>query len=65
MSEDTCKAKEIYSPHEFWSVGKVMEKELVISGQDTEKWRFETEVFSNGYKIFEFLKRPLKRGSRN
>lgn len=25
-----------------------------------DKWRFETEVFSNGYKIFQFLKRPLR-----
>jgi len=65
MSADTCKASDIYSPHEFWSVGRVAEKELAITSQDKEKWRFETEVFSNGYKIFQFLKRPIKRASHN
>ena len=64
MGGDTCKAAEIYSPHEFWSVGKVVEKELVIENEGGENWRFETEVFSNGYKIFQFLKRPIKTRSR-
>lgn len=61
MDSDTCKAKDIYSPHEIWSVGRVVEKELAIASQGKEKWRFETEVFSNGYKVFQFLRRPIKR----
>jgi Zn-dependent peptidase ImmA (M78 family) len=60
MAAETCKAADIYSPHEFWSVGRNAEKELVVSSHDKERWRFETEVFSNGYKIFQFLKRPVK-----
>jgi len=65
MAEETSKAREIYHPHELWSVGKVLEKELVIECQNKEKLRFETEVFSNGYKIFQFLKRPIKPASRH
>ena len=60
MTEEKCKAAEIYSPNLTWSVGKIAEKELVIESEHKEKWRFETEVFSNGYKIFQFLKRPLQ-----
>lgn len=65
MDSDSCKARDIYSPHEVWSVGRVMENELVIASQGKEKWRFETEVFSNGYKVFQFLKRPVKRSARS
>ena len=65
MTEETSKAREIYHPNESWSVGKVFEKELVIESQNKEKLHFETEVFSNGYKIFQFLKRPIKPVSRH
>ena len=65
MTAETSKARDIYHPHEFWSVGNVFEKELVIESQNKENLRFETEVFSNGYKIFQFLKRPIKRDSRH
>jgi hypothetical protein len=65
MDSDTCKARDIYSPHEVWSVGRVVEKELAIASQGKEKWRFETEVFSNGYKVFQFLRRPVKHPVRN
>jgi hypothetical protein len=64
MTEEKCKAAEIYSPNPTWSVGKIAEKELVIESAEKEKWRFETEVFSNGYKIFQFLKRPLQTKSK-
>lgn len=64
MGTETCKAADIYSPHEFWSVGRIVEKELVVANEGKEKWRFETEVFSNGYKIFQFLKRPIKQAAR-
>jgi hypothetical protein len=60
MDAETCKASDLYGPQEYWSVGKITEKEIIISSNGKEKWRFESEVFSNGYKIFQFLKRPLK-----
>jgi hypothetical protein len=65
MGAETCKAADIYSPHEFWSVGRIVEKELVVANEGKEKWKFETEVFSNGYKIFQFLKRPIKQAARH
>jgi len=65
MTEGMCKASEIYSPNQTWRVGKIAEKELVIESEGKEKWRFETEVFSNGYKIFQFFKRPITTKSKN
>lgn len=65
MTEEKCKAAEIYSPNLTWRVGKVAEKEIVIDGDEKEKWRFETEVFNNGYKIFQFLKRPIQTKARS
>jgi len=29
-----------------------------LLNEGKEKWAFETDVFSNGYKIFLFLRRP-------
>jgi hypothetical protein len=60
MSDESCEAAEVFGSNEFWTAGTVFEKELVIQSEGKDKWRFETEVFSNGYKIFQFLKRPLK-----
>jgi len=40
-------------------------RELVVESEAKEKWRFETEVFSNGYKIFQFLKRPIPSNAKN
>lgn len=65
MSEEKCKAAEIYSPNQTWGVGKIAEKELLIESEGKEKWRFETEVFNNGYKIFQFFKRPITTKSKN
>jgi hypothetical protein len=39
-------------------VGRVVERELSVLNEGKEKWAFETDVFSNGYKIFLFLRRP-------
>jgi Zn-dependent peptidase ImmA (M78 family) len=47
-------ASELYQP-KYW--GAVTESELTVGGNDRSKWSFETEVFSNGYKIFQFINR--------
>lgn len=60
LTESTCKASELYAPNSFWTVGQVLENESVINNEGKEEWRFNTEVFSNGYKIFQFLKKPVK-----
>lgn len=65
MTEEKCKAGEIYSPNRTWAVGQVAEKELAIESEGKGGLRFETEVFSNGYKIFQFLKRPIQTKSKN
>ena len=56
---NTCKAAEIFGANESYSVGRVVERELSVLNEGKEKWAFETDVFSNGYKIFLFLRRPL------
>jgi hypothetical protein len=63
LNGGTCKASEIYSPSGFLSLGQVVERELVVESQGKDKYRFETEIFSNGYKIFQFLRRPLTTNS--
>jgi hypothetical protein len=56
---NTCKAAEIFGANESYSVRRVVERELSVLIEGKEKWAFETDVFSNGYKIFLFLRRPL------
>jgi Zn-dependent peptidase ImmA (M78 family) len=46
-------ASELYKP-KYW--GEITESELIVGGHDHSKSCFETEVFSNGYKIFQFVK---------
>jgi len=33
--------------------------ELVVERADKGSWHFETELFTNGYKIFQFVVRPV------
>jgi len=47
-------ASELYKP-KYW--GEITESELIVEGPDHSKWHFETEVFSNHYKIFQFIRR--------
>jgi len=59
LSDETCSAAEIYEPHIFLRPGQVIEKELKIEREGQSPWRFNTEVFSNGYKLFQLLLRPV------
>ncbi len=62
LRSGTVKGIELYE-HPIWSgVDNVVEKELLMQGNDTEPWRFQTEVFTNGYKIFQFVQ-PIKQES--
>jgi Zn-dependent peptidase ImmA (M78 family) len=45
-------ASELYKP-KYW--GQTTEGELNVNADDGSKWHFKTEVFSNGYKIFQFI----------
>jgi Zn-dependent peptidase ImmA (M78 family) len=59
LSDDTCSASEIYEPLPFLRPGQVTEKELIVEREKEKPWRFETEIFNNGYKLFQFLIRPV------
>jgi Zn-dependent peptidase ImmA (M78 family) len=47
-------ASELYKP-KFW--GATTEGELVVENDEHSKWHFDTEVFSNSYKIFQLAHR--------
>jgi Zn-dependent peptidase ImmA (M78 family) len=37
----------------------IVEHELAVEGSEGNMWNFETEVFTNGYKLFQLLVKPL------
>jgi Zn-dependent peptidase ImmA (M78 family) len=47
-------ASELYKP-KYW--GQITERELIVGAEGRSRGTFETEVFSNGYKIFQFIKK--------
>ena len=62
VSGDVCKISEIIGNQSEWPLNGLIERELDIErGQDHPVWRFETEIFSNSYKLFQFLRRPIRR----
>jgi hypothetical protein len=61
MAGDTCKAAEIYGSQASWNIGSIIEKELSVQSKEKSAWHFETEIFSNGYKIFQFLRQAVKK----
>lgn len=59
LSDGTCKASEIFGPSSGWLRSSVVENELTIDREGRSPWHFETEVFTNSYKVFQFLRRPI------
>lgn len=51
-SEPAVAAAELYNPRRW---GEIVSQELFV-----ENWRFHTEIFNNGYKIFQLVVRPLE-----
>jgi len=49
----TIKASELCGKARRWGVNDVVEHKMTVSD-----WHFETEIFSNGYKIFQFILPP-------
>jgi Zn-dependent peptidase ImmA (M78 family) len=42
-----------------WNFNNIEESELVVGrGPNEQPWHFDTEIFSNGYKIFQFVLPP-------
>lgn len=56
ISEGTCKASEIFGSSSSWLRSSVTESELTIEREGKSPWHFETEVFTNSYKVFQFLR---------
>ncbi len=64
VSGGKCKASEIVGTQSGWSLSSVVERELAIDREGHSPWRFETEVFTNSYKVFQFVRRPITPQAR-
>ncbi len=58
MKGGTMKGAELCDKGRWWGIDDIVEKELVIGGRQKQSWRFETELFTNAYKLFQFLLPP-------
>ncbi|HWR35404.1 MAG TPA: ImmA/IrrE family metallo-endopeptidase [Clostridia bacterium] len=56
-----CKSEDIFGVRSGWPLSSVVERELTIDRDEQPAWHFATEVFTNSYKIFQFLKHPLSQ----
>jgi Zn-dependent peptidase ImmA (M78 family) len=48
---------DIFRVHGSWNIGNVVETDLVVERGEAPPWQFQTELFTNGYKIFQFILR--------
>ncbi len=62
--EPFAKGDDIFKVHAARDVANVTGTELVVEKADKGNWHFETELFTNGYKIFQFVVRPLNKGKK-
>jgi Zn-dependent peptidase ImmA (M78 family) len=51
-NESAVSATELYNA-KYW--GQIVEQDLVVENSDKDSWRFQTEIFNNGYKIFQLV----------
>ncbi|MGO8735027.1 MAG: ImmA/IrrE family metallo-endopeptidase [Terriglobia bacterium] len=58
--EPFSRGSDIFKVHARRDVANIAEAELVVERADKGNWHFETELFTNGYKIFQFVVRPIK-----
>jgi Zn-dependent peptidase ImmA (M78 family) len=57
-TSELTRGSDIFQVHGTWNIGNVVETELVVERNEEPPWRFQTEIFTNGYKIFQFILRP-------
>lgn len=57
---ELARGSDIFQVHGSWNIGNVVETELVVDRNEAPPWRFQTEIFTNGYKIFQFIVRPAE-----
>jgi hypothetical protein len=58
---ELSRGADIFQVHGSGNIGNVVESELVVERNEPPPWRFQTELFTNGYRIFQFIVRPLQR----
>lgn len=52
------KGAELAGKSHWWGVDDICQRELNVSRVGEGAWHFETEIFSNGYKVFQFVLPP-------
>ena len=52
---ELTRGSEIFQGHGASRIGKVVETELSVNKPDGSSWAFKSELFTNGYKIFQFV----------
>ncbi len=50
IKDGTIKSSELCAKGKWWGVDDLVRQKLTV-----KDWHFETEIFSNGYKIFQFV----------
>lgn len=58
IKSGTIPGTELGQKQGWWGVGSITEQELVVSRDKGSAWHFDTEIFTNGYKIFQFVLPP-------
>jgi Zn-dependent peptidase ImmA (M78 family) len=59
--EGFSRGSDIFQVHGFRDVSDVLRKELVVERGEGKPWHFESEIFTNGYKIFQLVLKETKR----
>jgi Zn-dependent peptidase ImmA (M78 family) len=57
-TSELARGSDIFQVYGTWNIGNVVATELVVNRNEEAPWRFQTEIFTNGYKIFQFIVRP-------
>lgn len=52
---------DIFEAHRFRDVSDILRRELVVEKDDDRAWHFESEIFTNGYKIFQLVLQEIQR----
>jgi hypothetical protein len=58
-NEPFSRSDDIFKVHAARNVANITGTELVVERAEKGNWHFETELFTNGYKIFQFVVRPI------
>jgi Zn-dependent peptidase ImmA (M78 family) len=57
----TVSGNELSQKGKWWGVDDIAEQELIVGRGEKSPWHFQTELFSNGYKVFQFVLPPKKK----